>query len=128
MATTKELRVEDKLRALYALQLIDSKIDEIENVRGELPLEVEDLEEEFHIDLQKIKIKNVDILKTNLADTLTLEAFIDKAETRFKKDETYIKMGLDAAFVFNIIKDKDTTFVKNKHFCRGDIKIFLARP
>ena len=78
--------------------------------------EVEDLEEEFHIDLQKIKIKNVDILKTNLADTLTLEAFIDKAETRFKKDETYIKMGLDAAFVFNIIKYKDTTFVKNKHF------------
>jgi hypothetical protein len=78
--------------------------------------EVEDLEEEFHIDLQKIKIKNVDILKTNLADTLTLEAFINDAETRFKKDETYIKMGLDATFVFNIIKDKDTTFVKNKHF------------
>jgi hypothetical protein len=78
--------------------------------------EVEDIEEEFHIDLQKIKIKNVDILKTNLIDTLTLEAFIDKAETRFKKDETHIKMGLDATFVFNVIKDKDTTFVKNKHF------------
>ncbi|HBK82681.1 MAG TPA: hypothetical protein DDZ41_03655 [Flavobacterium sp.] len=46
MATTKELSVEDKLRALYALQLIDSKIDEIRNVRGELPLEVEDLEDE----------------------------------------------------------------------------------
>lgn len=46
MATTKELSFEDKLRALYALQLIDSKIDEIRNVRGELPLEVEDLEDE----------------------------------------------------------------------------------
>ena len=33
--------------------------------------EVENLEEEFHIDLQKIKIKNVDVLKTNFADTLT---------------------------------------------------------
>lgn len=46
MATIKELSVEDKLRALYALQLVDSKIDEIRNVRGELPLEVEDLEDE----------------------------------------------------------------------------------
>lgn len=46
MATTKELSVEDKLRAIYDLQLIDSRIDEIRNVRGELPLEVEDLEDE----------------------------------------------------------------------------------
>jgi len=46
MANKKELSVEDKLRALYALQLVDSKIDEIRNVRGELPLEVEDLEDE----------------------------------------------------------------------------------
>ena len=46
MAHTKELSVEDKLRAIYDLQLIDSRIDEIRNVRGELPLEVEDLEDE----------------------------------------------------------------------------------
>ncbi|HYD91041.1 MAG TPA: C4-type zinc ribbon domain-containing protein [Flavobacterium sp.] len=46
MANIKELSVEDKLRALYDLQLIDSRIDEIRNVRGELPLEVEDLEDE----------------------------------------------------------------------------------
>lgn len=39
--------VEDKLRALYDLQLIDSKIDEIRNMRGELPLEVEDLKDEM---------------------------------------------------------------------------------
>lgn len=46
MATTKELSVEEKLRALYDLQIIDTRIDEIRNVRGELPLEVEDLEDE----------------------------------------------------------------------------------
>ncbi len=42
----KEVTVEQKLRALYDLQLIDSRIDEIRSVRGELPLEVEDLEDE----------------------------------------------------------------------------------
>ncbi len=46
MAKKKEVTIEDKLRALYDLQLIDSRIDEIRNVRGELPLEVEDLEDE----------------------------------------------------------------------------------
>ena len=47
MAKKNEVTVEDKLRALYDLQLIDSRIDEIRNVRGELPLEVEDLEYEI---------------------------------------------------------------------------------
>ncbi|MGB0880395.1 MAG: zinc ribbon domain-containing protein [Polaribacter sp.] len=46
MAKKKEVSVEQKLRALYDLQLIDSRIDEIRSVRGELPLEVEDLEDE----------------------------------------------------------------------------------
>ena len=47
MAKKKEVTVEEKLRALYDLQLIDSRIDEISNVSGELPLEVEDLEDEI---------------------------------------------------------------------------------
>lgn len=47
MAKQKEVTVEEKLKALYALQIIDSKIDELRSVRGELPLEVEDLEDEI---------------------------------------------------------------------------------
>ena len=47
MAKKTEVTLEDKLRALYDLQLIDSRVDEIRNVRGELPLEVEDLENEI---------------------------------------------------------------------------------
>ena len=46
MAKKAELSVEDRLRALYNLQLIDSRVDEIRNIRGELPLEVRDLEDE----------------------------------------------------------------------------------
>lgn len=47
MVKNKEVSVEEKLRALYDLQLIDSRIDEIQSVRGELPLEIEDLEDEI---------------------------------------------------------------------------------
>jgi hypothetical protein len=41
-----DMPVEEKLRILYELQQIDSKIDEIKTLRGELPLEVQDLEDE----------------------------------------------------------------------------------
>jgi len=44
---TTELSVEEKLRILYELQTIDSKIDDIKTLRGELPLEVQDLEDEI---------------------------------------------------------------------------------
>jgi uncharacterized protein len=40
------VNIEAKLRALYDIQLIDTRIDKIHAMRGELPLEVEDLEAE----------------------------------------------------------------------------------
>jgi predicted nucleic acid-binding Zn-ribbon protein len=42
-----ELTVEEKLKALYDLQQVVSEIDRIRNYRGELPLEVQDLEDEI---------------------------------------------------------------------------------
>lgn len=47
MAKAKEITVEDKLRALYDLQIVDKHIDKIRAMRGELPLEVQDLEDEI---------------------------------------------------------------------------------
>ncbi len=46
MAKKTEISVEERLRALYDLQLIDAQIDKIRNIRGELPIEVKDLEDE----------------------------------------------------------------------------------
>ena len=63
MAKKKELTVEDRLRALYDLQLIDSRVDEIRNVRGELPLEVRDLED----DVEGFK-NRVEKFEENLAE------------------------------------------------------------
>ncbi len=50
MATAKqekELTVEERLKALYQLQTTLSEIDRIKTLRGELPLEVQDLEDEI---------------------------------------------------------------------------------
>ena len=54
----KELSVEDKLKALFQLQTTLSGIDEKRALRGELPLEVRDLEDELeglHIRIEKIE-------------------------------------------------------------------------
>lgn len=50
MATSKqdkELTVEERLKSLYQLQTILSEVDRIKTLRGELPLEVQDLEDEI---------------------------------------------------------------------------------
>jgi predicted nucleic acid-binding Zn-ribbon protein len=47
MATVKDFSVEEKLLALIKLQKIDSKLDQIQILKGELPMEVSDLEDEI---------------------------------------------------------------------------------
>ena len=43
----KDITVEEKLKALYELQAVMSKVDEIKILRGDLPLEVQDMEDEI---------------------------------------------------------------------------------
>ncbi len=43
----KEVSVQEKLKMLYELQTVVSEIDKINTLRGELPLEVQDLEDEI---------------------------------------------------------------------------------
>ncbi|MCW3073576.1 MAG: zinc ribbon domain protein [Flaviaesturariibacter sp.] len=47
MAQAKEYSVEEKLSSLVSLQKVDSKLDEIRILKGELPMEVADLEDEI---------------------------------------------------------------------------------
>lgn len=71
---TNDYSMEEKIVALYELQKIDSKIDEINKLKGELPLEVQDLEDE------------VAGLETRIAN-ITAEAEEATRLTKQKKDE-----------------------------------------
>ena len=84
MAKKKEFSVEERLRALYDLQLIDSRIDKIISVRGELPLEVEDLEDEvagLEVRISKIN----DELNQCSEDIKSKQNTTEHAKTMIKK-------------------------------------------
>lgn len=84
MATKTEATVEQKLRALYDLQLIDSRVDEIRNVRGELPLEVEDLEDEVSGLKTRMEKLKTDVETINYEITAK-KNMIDDAKALMKK-------------------------------------------
>lgn len=87
MAVKKEQTVEEKLRALFDLQLIDSRIDEIRNVRGELPLEVRDLEDEvagMNTRLEKLN-NDLGVIETEIKGKKNL---IEEAKALIKKYQT----------------------------------------
>ena len=70
MATQKktadvDYSMQEKIMALYELQKIDSKIDEINKVKGELPLEVQDLEDEMAGMETRIEHINAEIEELN---------------------------------------------------------------
>jgi predicted nucleic acid-binding Zn-ribbon protein len=84
---TDEISVEEKLRALYELQQIDSKIDKIRIVRGELPLEVRDLED--MVAGLETRIGNYTQELTALEDSITEKKNVMKDATALiKKYET----------------------------------------
>ena len=83
MAKATEISIEEKLRQLYALQKADSKIDEIEILKGELPIEVSDLEDE---------ITGLETRLKNLNDTVKdIEKEGQKFLTRISEGEALIK-------------------------------------
>ena len=79
-----ELSVEEKLKALYQLQTMLSEIDKIKTLRGELPLEVQDLEDEvtgLTTRIEKIK-GEIEELKGNVA---TKKIEIETAKASIEK-------------------------------------------
>ncbi len=84
----QELTVEQKLKTLFQLQTTLSKIDEIKTLRGELPLEVQDLEDEIaglSTRIERIKTE-VTELKTSIA-TKKVEIETAKASVAKYKEQ-----------------------------------------
>jgi predicted nucleic acid-binding Zn-ribbon protein len=83
MAAVKEYSVEEKLSALVRLQKIDSKLDEIQILKGELPMEVSDLEDE---------IQGLHSRQTRIEEEINgITDFIEQKKNAIKDAEALVK-------------------------------------
>jgi predicted nucleic acid-binding Zn-ribbon protein len=106
MAKKTEITVESKLRALYDLQLIDSRIDEIVSLRGELPLEVEDLENEIAgLNTKSDKIKaEIEASEQGISEQ---KQVIENAKELLKKYEEKLKNVRNNREYSSIVKEQE---------------------
>lgn len=83
MAAVKDFSVEEKLVGLIKLQKIDSKLDEFQILKGELPLEVSDLEDE---------IAGLHARKNRIEEEINgITEFIEKKKEAIKEADALIK-------------------------------------
>ena len=83
MAAVKDFSVEEKLTALVRLQKIDSKLDEIKILKGELPMEVSDLEDE---------LQGLNSRRTRIEEEINgISDFIEQKKNAIKDSEALVK-------------------------------------
>ena len=83
MANVKDYSVEEKLSSLVTLQKIESKIDEVQVLKGELPMEVSDLEDE---------ITGLNARQTRIEEEINgIQEFINQKKDQIKESESLIK-------------------------------------
>ena len=92
-ATKKEASVAEKLDALYELQKIDSEIDRIRTIRGELPLEVQDLEDEIAgLETRIAKIQEeVKEVETEVSDRKNAMKDSETAIAKYKEQQANVR-------------------------------------
>ena len=89
-AATEGLSVEERLKTLYQLQTLLSQIDRIKNLRGELPLEVQDLEDE---------IAGLETRLQNYQSVKDMDDEVERLKTRiqkFKNEAEELRKGVAA--------------------------------
>lgn len=70
----------------------------------------------FQLELNAIKLHNIDIHKVNEANDIDLDAFVDDAVAQLSINGEHIMIDLDSRFEMNLMQAGDTTFIKRKHF------------
>lgn len=103
----QELSIEEKLQHLYELQRIDTEIDKIKTLRGELPLEVQDLEDEIaglNTRLQNLKVdiseaeKSVSVKKDEIVKSEELIKKYSDQLTNVRNNREYDALTKEVEF------------------------------
>jgi len=103
----REMPIEEKLKLLYELQLVASEMDKLKTLRGELPLEVQDLEDEIaglktRINNYQDDIKNLDTAINNrkaaIAESKTLIAKYTEQQNNVRNNREFDSLSKEIEF------------------------------
>ena len=121
----QDLTVEQKLKTLFQLQTMLSKIDEIKTLRGELPLEVQDLEDEvagLSTRIERIKTEIAE-LKSSIA-TKRVEIETAKASVaKYKEQQENVRNNREYDFLTKEIEFQSLEI----ELCEKRIREFTAQ-
>jgi hypothetical protein len=76
---------------------------------------IESVEEEFHLDLKSIVLKDVHLSKENRLNGVKIDLSLNEVESSIRTDSMASRLNLDASFQLSLIIKGDTTFLRNKH-------------
>lgn len=93
MAAVKEFSVQERLISICKLQRIDSKIGEIKKLRGELPMEVKDLEDEIEGYNTRINSINheIKLIDDTIAEKQNIQAESRALLKKYEKQQNNVK-------------------------------------
>ncbi len=102
-----DLSVEEKLKALYSLQKVNSEVDKIRTLRGELPLEVQDLEDEIaglqtRVEKYQDEVKNlesaVSTKKNEIAEANSLIAKYKEQQNNVRNNREFESLAKEIEY------------------------------
>ncbi|MCH8330229.1 MAG: hypothetical protein IH946_02435, partial [Bacteroidetes bacterium] len=93
MPAVKEVTIEQKLKSLWNLQMINSKIDEIQVLKGELPIEVADLEDELEgLETRIVNIQEeIKEIKASVTEFRSKKKEAEEMIEKYEKQQSNVK-------------------------------------
>jgi hypothetical protein len=109
---------------IKALKLLNGSMKIVQHQDGSINLgnalsstkQIENVNEEFHLDIKSIELENIDLVKINEASQVELDFYVTKAKSSFKTSPEHIMVAVESKFELSILLNGDSTFVKHKHF------------
>lgn len=117
----------DVLRGIFEIQSLKLKegyIKLVQHTDGSFNIanalsskkQIDDINSEFHLNLNSIQLVNIDLIKLNEENNLLLDFFVAEARSKFKTSPNHVMVSIESTFELSIIVNEDTTFIHNKHF------------
>ena len=77
---------------------------------------IEEIKEDYNIELRRIELTNLDIIKYDEETRMHVETYIEKGTSRFRNTDKSLMIAIESELLLNVINDGDSTIFTHKRF------------